>query len=179
MHELHEPGSWRCFQCLHVNLGSITNCPHYMKVERANSKFGSKKFVLCKGSQATTFGGYVSVHEQKPLIMSRHVNPHWRGKFGSGQHAWRAQARDQSITETEESQWVMGGDQENKKRTAEVSAIMLSRQKVKDTRARKKERKREAFAKDLIDNPGTWPCGYCVDDHRNDPTTPDTHIHNT
>ena len=56
---------------------------------------------------------------------------------------------------------------------------MLSRQKVKDTRNRKKVRKREAFVKDLVDNPNTWPCGYCVDDHRDDPTTPDTQIHNT
>ena len=72
----------------------------------------------------------------------------------------------------------MGGDQENKKRTAEVAAI-ISRQKVKDTRNRKKARKREAFAKDLIDNPGTWPCGHCVDDHRDDPTTPDIQIHKT
>ena len=138
--ELYEPGSWRCSRCRCVNSKDTRNCPHHIRIDHERGK----SFKLCRGSQTETFGGYVSKHEQKPALMTRHVDPEWRGKFSSGVKAQRARAKGE-ITEEEISRWSQGEPQgegaEGEERTKIVEATMGARSRLKEARNQRTKKK--------------------------------------
>ena len=96
-----DPGSWYCGRCGNAYFGETLECGAYIPVghkgvsdeERRNLAPG-KTQVLCRGSQATTWGGYVHSLDQLPdKVLGRGPSRLSRGVYKRGNQKDRAQAK--------------------------------------------------------------------------------------
>ena len=156
--DIYNPDAWVCSECGFANNPDAYKCLGFIKMPT--------KFQECKGTQATSWGGFKRICDKPPGPgeSRRSGGPvAYRRKDGGGTRRLRRKAFGY-LTEAERMGLppISTGDPvADKARREEVAVIVHYRDRIRDARHAKTEERRQTIRKMLEDDEGKWPCPNC------------------
>ena len=170
--ELLGPGAWFCKRCKNALSAEQADCPNYVKAsevsltpEETKRRVPGDQKILCRGSQNTTWGGYVhTIDKVVPANLLR-AGVTWRGNKGGKKYgnveseARRGNVKDRVLAKTLTADEISGIVTEERKEA--VERALHCHKNIVERRERKRARVSDEKQKELKADPDAWACAFC------------------